>query len=513
MRAHGRMGAAAQGGRWVQAQDVPCSRSLVGWSVMLMLFCASTPLRLCAQTPDTVSLHFVDADLRVVVQGIGRYLGKPLLSVGIPQTRVTFETPVGMARASLPALLRGLAEQQGLELSEDSVSWRLRPRTPDQVASLGRAPGQNADAPPQLFVIRLRHARAPDIAASINQLFGAGGDFSGRQGISRSSLSDQLRPISPPAAPAAAPPQASTAPGTPRAASFSGQVTIVPDEVTNSLLIRASQEDFEVVKSAVDQLDIRPLQVLIEVMIVEARRDHGFSLGADITVPPTAAGGGTVSGETHGGGLGDLVVRMMGLGRSDVNAVIRAAQNRGDVEILSRPVIIAANNTEATFMVGSQRPFVSNSRTLPNDGATQDKVVQYRDVGTRLTILPTINFDGYVSLEILQEINQATDELQFDAPVISTREAHTQVLVKDGQTIVIGGLRDHQRDRSQSGVPLLSQIPILGGLFGGASRRTTETELYLFLTPRILRTDEDVDHATSARMPERAREATREGVP
>ena len=467
---------------------------------MLGLVCASAPLRLCAQAsaPDTLSLHFVNTDLRAVVQGIGRYLDKPLLSVGIPSTLVTFETPTAVSRATLPALLRGLADQQGLELTEDSVSWRLRPKPPEQVAALGRAPGQEGQGEMQLFVIRLSHARAPDIAASVNQLFGGGGDFSGRQGISRTGFSDQGRPA--PSTPQPVTPAASNGA---RSATFTGQVTIVPDEVTNSLLIRASQADFDVVRNAVTQLDIRPLQVLIEVLIVEARKNHTFGLGNAVTVPPQGVQGGTVEGSTTGGGLGDVIVKMMSIGGGDVNAVLKVGERNGDVRILSRPVLIAANNTEATFMVGSQRAFPVSKRTLPNDNATTIQEFVYRDVGTRLTVLPTISHDGYVALEILQEINQATAEEQLESPVISTREAHTQVLVKDGQTIVIGGLRDQQHDRNQSGVPLLSRIPLLGGLFGAASRIDAETELFLFLTPRILRTDDDVERATAARMPAR----------
>ena len=153
------------------------------------------------------------------------------------------------------------------------------------------------------------------------------------------------------------------------------------------------------------------------------------------------------------------------------------------------------------MLVGSQRPFVQVSRSLPTETPTRDQVVQYRDVGTRLTIRPTINQDGYVSLVVQQEVNAATSEVQFDAPVISTREAVTQVLVKDGQTIVLGGLRDQQRERTQSGIPILSGIPIIGGLFGSADRRKTETELYLFLTPRILKTDADADSVTAPRLP------------
>jgi len=171
------------------------------------------------------------------------------------------------------------------------------------------------------------------------------------------------------------------------------------------------------------------------------------------------------------------------------------------VQIVSRPVLLASNNTEARFLVGSQRPFVQVSRSLPTETPTRDQVIQYRDVGTRLTVRPTINQDGYVSLLIQQEVNQATSEVAFDAPVISTREASTRVLVRDGQTIVLGGLRDHQRDVTRSGVPLLSSLPLIGGLFGSASRQTNETELYLFLTPRIIKTDADVDSVTGPRLP------------
>jgi general secretion pathway protein D len=286
-------------------------------------------------------------------------------------------------------------------------------------------------------------------------------------------------------------------------ASLSGPVTIVPDELTNALLVRASSGDFDVLKQAVDQLDIRPLQVLIEVLIVEARRDRTFSLGADFFLPPqrTDKSGGSVDATSTGGGLGDLVVRLLNLGHAQVDATLRAAASKGDVQIMSRPILLASNNTEARILVGEQRPFVQVSRSLPTETPTRDQVVQYRDVGTRLTVRPTINQDGYVSLLIQQEVNQATSETQFDAPVISTREAATQVLVKDGQTIVLGGLRDRQRDVNSGGVPILSGIPLIGGLFGSASRTTHDTELYLFLTPRILKTDADADSVTAPKLP------------
>ena len=471
-------------------------------AMALVMFTAVSPL--AAQDTaavrfvhDSITVRFVETDIRAVIQAIGRQLLKPVVVGAIQPVRVSLETPGPVDRTTLLSLLRGLVESQNLEFQEDSAFYRIGPRQ-GAVGPPSRPAAVTDSGPVQLFVIRLRHARASDVAATVNQLFGGSGAFSGQSGLSTGTLSDELRRNVVPAAGAPAP-QASAN----RQSTLAGSVTIVPDELTNSLLVRASQRDFDVIKEAVDQLDIRPLQVLIEVLIGEARQDRSFSFGADLFVPPQSVDkrDGTASGETVGGGLGDLVIRLMHLGRANIDATLRAAASRGDVEIVSRPVLLASNNQEARFLVGSQRPFVQVSRSLPTETPTRDQVIQYRDVGTKLTVRPTINQDGYVSLLIQQEINQATSEVQFSAPVISTREAVTRVLVKNGQTIVIGGLRDQQKDATQGGVPILSGLPLIGGLFGHAERKSTRTELYLFLTPRILKTDADADSVTVPRLP------------
>ncbi len=463
-------------------------------------------------TNDSVSVRFVQTDLRAVIQALGRYLSKPVLVGAIQPVPVTFETPAPVPRGALAGYLKGIVESQGLQFTEDSAFFRIAPPAPtalDRPRPPGAAGAGGRDtAQVQLFVIRLKHARASDVAATLNQLFGAGGEFSGRAGLSTGTLSDELRRNVVPQQtdrPTAGSPTAALPPVSPtvRPSALSGPVVIVPDELTNSLLIRAAKDDYDVLVQAVGELDIRPLQVLIEVLIVEARRDHRFSLGASLFVPPQPVdhGDGSAGVSVSGGSLGDFVLRLLSLGHADVDATITAAESRGDVKILSRPVLLASNNTEARLLVGSQRPFVQVSRSLPTETPTRDQVVQYRDVGTRLTVRPTINQDGYVSLLIQQEVNQATSEVAFDAPVISTREAATQVLVKDGQTIVIGGLKDEQRDITQGGVPILSRIPLIGGLFGSSTRQKTQTELYLFLTPRILKTDADADSVTAPRLP------------
>jgi general secretion pathway protein D len=189
----------------------------------------------------------------------------------------------------------------------------------------------------------------------------------------------------------------------------------------------------------------------------------------------------------------EAVLRLVRTGTVNVDAALSALASTGHVRILSRPVVHAQNSQEATILVGAERPFVQVFRSLPTDAAVRDQVVQYRDVATSLAILPTINNDGYVNIQLTQEVNNATSETQFGAPVISTRKATTHLLARDGQTLVIGGLVDRQSDRARSGIPLLHEIPVLGALFGRTRETDITSELFLFLTPHIVRTDEDAD--------------------
>jgi general secretion pathway protein D len=457
---------------------------------------------------DSVTIRLIDVDVRAAIQALARHLDRPVIfgAVNAAQ-RVTLETPRPVPRTQVVDLLRGVLEAQSLELVTDTVAgaYRVQSRQPAVPALAQRQVNpRQPGGPPALFVIRLRHARAPDVAATVNALYGRASAL-GERGAPP-TLNEELRGNRVPPAGAERPTEA-VLPG--RAAQLTGEVTIVPDLGTNSLLIRASQEDFDLIQAAVREVDVRPLQVLIEVVIAEIRKDRSLDFGVDASLPRSRVRGTTnttIEGETRGIGLGDFALRIMDLGGVDLDVTLRAAASRGDVAILSRPILLAANNEVAEILVGSQRPFVQVQRALPTDNAARDQVVQYKDVGTNLSVKPTISADGYVMLEVTQEVNQATSEVAFDAPVISTRTVRTQLLVRDSQTVVLGGLADRQRERTQGGVPVLSSIPLLGGLFGRASRRTTETELFLFLTPRIIRDDDDAERLT-APLQERAEKA------
>jgi general secretion pathway protein D len=445
---------------------------------------------------DSVTIRFVETDLRAAVQALARHLDRPLLFGGMGEARVTLETPRAVPRAEIHGLLRGLLDNHNYDLVSDSGHYRIRARQDTRPVAPGRQPPQGGSV--QLFVIRLRHAAAADVAATVNALYGrasALGELGGRP----PTLTQELRQNRLPPAAAPGPPSPGAVTSTP--ATLSGEVTIVPDAGTNSLLIRSSPADFELIQAAVQQLDVRPLQVLIEVLIAEIRRDRsrsfGLAFGLDtMRVPDRLGVTGDVVASSRGLDVGDFVLRLMTTGKIELDATLRAAAARGDVKIMSQPVLVAANNETAQILVGSQRPFVQVSRSLPTDAPTRDQVVQYKDVGTQLNIHPTISADGYVMLDVTQEINAATTETAFDAPIISTRSVQTRLLVKDGQTAVLGGLTDQQRDNTRSGVPVLSSIPLLGWLFGLSVRRTVDTELFVFLTPRVIREDFDVDDAT-----------------
>ncbi len=455
---------------------------------------------------DSVTLHLVDVDLRAAIQALSRYLDKPVVFGNVQAVRVTLETPQAVPRSQVPALLRGVLQSQHLELISDSAFYHVEPEAPK--APPAPPPETRTGGPVQLYVIHLQHARAADVSATVNALYGHASAV-GEIGAPPPTLSEQLRRQQyPPGLPAPMQNAQQPAAVVSRSATLTGDLTIIPDAATNSLLIRATAADFELIEAAVKQLDVRPLQVLIEVLIAEVRRDRSwaFGLGTEIKSHTVGKGNTTAGGSTSGLGLGDFVLSVMKLGGVDLDATLAAAAARGDVTIVSRPVVIAANNEPASILVGSQRPFVQVVRALPTDAGVRDQVIQYRDVGTKLIVQPTISSDGYVMLQITQEVNAATNETQFDAPIISTRSVQTQLLIKDGQTIALGGLSDKQRETDQSGVPVLSSIPVLGGLFGRASHQTTETELFLFLTPRVIRSDAEADSVTQP-LRERAEKA------
>ncbi|MCL4213525.1 MAG: hypothetical protein KJZ74_06390 [Gemmatimonadales bacterium] len=454
-------------------------------------------LRPVAERGDSISIRIIDVELRSAVQMLGQYLSRPVVVSGGQGVSVTLDTPTPVARADVGRLLRGLLEFHGYHLTEDSVAglYRVSPRADAIRSPQGGA--RAAEQGPQsaggagLHVITLQHARAADVAATVNALYERGGPDHPAGELGVRTLADELARNRVPEGLPGQPVE--TIQSVQRSGGLSGTTVIVADVRGNNLLVRATSQDLELVRAVVTALDIRPLQVLIEVLVAEVRRDRSIGVNTESELGPTTIKNSVevIEGALGSAGLGDFALRVMGLGGLDLMSTLRLAAGRGSVRILTRPVVLATNNQSAEIVVGSQRPFVQVQRALPTDGATRDQIVQYKDVGTKLTVRPTISLDGSVQLEVAQEVSTATAEQAFNAPVIATRSVRTQLLARDGQTVALGGLTERQRESRQGGLPVLSSIPLLGGLFGRASRQTIESELFVFLTPRVIRTDDD----------------------
>jgi general secretion pathway protein D len=379
------------------------------------------------------------------------------------------------------------------------------------------------------YVYNLKHANAAELAATLGQLFGtavvaaaprAREEALDERGLSRTletfrrrdeEALEQRRAMPQPVQPQPAEPQVpepqpgeDTVPPAGQAPeALVGQTTIVPDPATNSLVIRTQPPNFPVLQETIQALDVRPPQVLLEVLIAEVTLDRATQYGIDWSVFTTRRVAGRpadITGrfgpqqfsDTALAGVQDFVLRITRLNNIDVRAVLRALASRSNVRVLSTPHVLALNNETARILVGSEVPFSQSTRSGLD--VVVDRIVQFRNVGTQLSIVPTINTDGYVTFRILQEVSGLTTqtvEAALNAPIITVREAETSAIVRNGQTIVIGGLIDEATERVESGVPILKDIPLLGLLFKNQTVARSRTELAIFLTPHVVLTDED----------------------
>lgn len=363
------------------------------------------------------------------------------------------------------------------------------------------------------YVVPLRFADADEMASSLGQLFGIAVSPSRTGSLSDRSLTSTLGqfrlremeafqarqvPVTqlylPTPVQQVAPRDTAAAAQAPGA--LVGRTTIVPSVPTNSLIIRTAPPNFPLLRETIEALDTRPPQVLLEVAVAEITLGRGEDFGVDwiATGGSTTVNLGNPDIADTVNALRDFVLKVVSLERVDVRALLRMLASRSDVKVLSTPQVLAVNNREARILVGSKVPFIASTR-LGNDVAI-DRTVQYQDVGTNLIIVPTINSEDYISVEVLQEVSTLTTQTiqaALNAPVISTREAATRAIIRNGQTVVIGGLIGNATEVRDSGVPFLKDLPIIGFLFKRSSRNRSRTELAIFVTPYIVRTDAEAD--------------------
>ncbi|MCH8006763.1 MAG: hypothetical protein IH888_11125, partial [Planctomycetes bacterium] len=271
------------------------------------------------------------------------------------------------------------------------------------------------------------------------------------------------------------------------------EITIVGDNLSNTVLVSASPRYMDRVKHMIDELDVDPPQVLIQVLLAEVTLDSVREWAPDIT-GLFGLDTATVTGQSGLGGLASTFLGAMGVPSlsvttSDFNLLLRALESQGRLQILSNPSIMAANNQPAMIQVG-ENIGRADSQSI-SDGGTQQTSVRFDDIGVILRVTPSINPDGFVRMVIEPSITaltarktQVSEDLSVD--VLTKRTLTTTVTVRDGQTIVLGGLISDQYEQRTRKVPLLGDIPLLGALFRSELRESTTTELLIVITPHVI---------------------------
>jgi general secretion pathway protein D len=303
-----------------------------------------------------------------------------------------------------------------------------------------------------------------------------------------------------------------------------GAVTIAADKATNSLVIVGSPGDYETVKDVIQKLDIRRRQVYVEAAIIEMSlaksRAIGFEFQSynDVGSGKTSALGGTnfgnissliTSGPSALSSLEGLTLGAVkgtftynGTEYLNVGALIHAFQSDSDVNVLSTPNLLTTDNQKAEIMVGENVPFITGQTQNAATSSTAILTsVERKDVGVTLKLTPQITSDDNVRLDIYQEISAVIDSpaglnANTVGPSTSKRSASTTVIVKDRQTMVIGGLIKDNVTSTVSKVPLLGDIPLLGWLFRSSSKTAEKTNLMIFITPYIIKNEADAEEVT-----------------
>ncbi|MCH8119839.1 MAG: type II secretion system secretin GspD [Planctomycetes bacterium] len=289
-------------------------------------------------------------------------------------------------------------------------------------------------------------------------------------------------------------------------------VQVTADEGTNALIITASAQDFEVIAEIIEKLDIVREQVLVEMLIIEVSEDSLKEIGIDwATFDQAVDGSVRFFGETGFGIRSGFVNRNLeglavgawrGSGENvRIGAILHALEKVSGVNILSTPHIITSNHQKAKIIVGENIPYIVESRITEIDLDTPSVIdrFEYKDVGISLEITPHISQGGLVRLEIDSEFTKLIEGVtgtSVNTPTTAKRQAQTVVSIKSGSTIVIGGLMRDDKTTIEKKIPLLGDLPLIGGLFRFQRDRLQKTNLLIFITPHILSNQEDLEQIT-----------------
>jgi general secretion pathway protein D len=381
------------------------------------------------------------------------------------------------------------------------------------------------DGGAQLYVYAVRNVGAADLSDRLNEIFN-GQSAAPRErtdrgrtapGLSGTQLtSPGTAPVQQPAASPQPTPQSGGGDGKGMFGDQEVRITAIED--TNSLLIQSSPSAYDIIKRAIDRLDVQPKQVLIEAKVLEVTLTNNLRFGVEWYLEngiaqapglsrPTDPGTGTGTGTTTTGTARDLNRQIWGsiggivtqagtiyqFDGPDVRAFVNLLQSESDVNVLSSPSVLVLNNKQANINVGQQIPIeVGGIGSIggninPGSGLINQQFTQYRDTGVTLSVTPRVNAGGLVYMEIEQEQSTPGNAPAGGGnPPINRKLISTEVAIQSGQTVMLGGLIQQVEDNSNSGVPGLKNIPVVGRLFGASGKRTDRTETIVLITPTVI---------------------------
>lgn len=300
-----------------------------------------------------------------------------------------------------------------------------------------------------------------------------------------------------------------------KATSLSKDIKVVADKATNSLIITARPDEFSTLQSTIQKLDVMRKQVYIEALIMEVSSDANFSFGvnwavggagADTSVfGATNAGGGTVTlpsdpnkgtvGFPSGGSIGAIFKDAINIGASaySIQAIISMAESNNNYKILATPQLLTLDNEKANVNVVDNIPFSKQTQTSNVNNDYNSQSLDYKDVGVKLEITPHIGEKGTLRLEVKQEVSRVISSLveisttqKVIAPTTKKREVETVIQMQDNQTAVIAGLINDDETDNKAQVPGLGDLPLFGWLFKQKEEKSATTNLFIFITPRII---------------------------
>jgi type II secretion system protein D len=368
-----------------------------------------------------------------------------------------------------------------------------------------------AVARPKIFVYPLQNSQATHVAAMLQSIF---------TGTAPASTTSTTLPKTDTRGGASAvPPPPSAAPKTGAAAVVTGgggfvspETRVFADEITNSLVILATPSDYSFIEETIKKIDTIPRQVVIEGLIAQVTLTDNLSLGfswslqTDLHIKNLQ---GSATNLPNGSALNPSTSQGFTFVGTDPTNIVRAkltaALTSSKGKVLAAPHIIVLDNREARIQVGSQVPLATSSTTYVA-GATTDNTIpttstiQYKDIGIILKVKPQINDSGLVSIELSQEVSSvgkpATIAGQSYSSIDKT-ETTTNLIAKDGETIIIGGLIREDATKEKDGIPFLSSIPLIGNLFSYTNNSTDRTELIILLTPHVIKNEKEAGEVTA----------------